>query len=154
MVCERPLQRKLAGRYIGSMTVRRESISGEHPMQSASDRHRPGRVVRQRGSDRRQFQTSNVGDLFFAPAVRICRPSPFCNMWKVKMPERAIIWEPLVDVDFPCPRLDFEFTDSSDLSVVMRFSELNTGNEPRKPDLELRFSGVIGLRWAPEFHGS
>lgn len=69
-------------------------------------------------------------------------------------PERAVLWEPLAKVDFPCPRLEFQFDDCSDLRVVMRFSELNTGEEPQKRDLELCFSGVIGLRWVPEFHGS
>jgi hypothetical protein len=117
-------------------------------------RVRPGTAIRQRDSDRRQFQTINVGAFFFRSGRLDYRPSPSCNTWKVTMPERAILWEPLADVDFPCPRLDFEFTNSNDLNVAMRFSELNTGSEPRKPDLELRFSGVIGLRWAPEFHGS
>lgn len=70
------------------------------------------------------------------------------------MSERAIHWESLAQVDFPCPDLEFQFNTRDELRVVMRFSLLNTGTEPRKPDLELRFRGVIGLRWIEEFHGS
>jgi hypothetical protein len=70
------------------------------------------------------------------------------------MSERALRWESLVGVEFPCPELEFQFDRCGDLRVVMRFSLLNTGAEPRKLDLELHFSGVIGLRWVPEFHGS
>ncbi|RKE25646.1 hypothetical protein B0G76_7195 [Paraburkholderia sp. BL23I1N1] len=70
------------------------------------------------------------------------------------MSERAVPWEPLATVNYPCPRLEFQFSDDDDLRVVMHFSELNTGDKPQKQDLELRFSGVIGLRWVPEFQGS
>ena len=70
------------------------------------------------------------------------------------MSERAMHWESLAEVDFPCPDLEFQFNTRDELRVVMRFSLLNTGTEPRKPDLELCFSGVIGLRWIEEFHGS
>ncbi len=69
------------------------------------------------------------------------------------MSERAVVWEPVADIDFPCPCLHFTFEDER-LCVVMHFSKLNTDGEPRKRDLEIRFSGVIGLRWTPEFHGS
>ncbi|BET11582.1 hypothetical protein THI4931_26240 [Pandoraea sputorum] len=68
--------------------------------------------------------------------------------------ERAMYWESVAAVDFPCPDLEFQFNTRDELKVVMRFSLLNTGNEPRKPDLELCFSGVIGLKWIEEFHGS
>jgi len=44
------------------------------------------------------------------------------------MPERAVLWEPLAGVDYPCPRLEFQFHDGNDVRVVMRFSELNTGD--------------------------
>jgi hypothetical protein len=70
------------------------------------------------------------------------------------MSERAMRWESLAEVDFPCPDLEFQFDTRDELRVVMRFSLLNTGAEPPKLDLELCFSGVIGLRWIEEFHGS
>ncbi|ODP33053.1 hypothetical protein A9762_20630 [Pandoraea sp. ISTKB] len=70
------------------------------------------------------------------------------------MCERAIRWESLAEVDFPCPDLEFQFNARDELRVVMRFSLLNTGAEQRKLDLELRFSGVIGLKWIEECHGS
>lgn len=63
-------------------------------------------------------------------------------------------WDALAEVDFPCPDLEFQFNTRDELRVVMRFSFLNTGIEPRKQDLELCFRGVIGLRWIEEFHGS
>lgn len=70
------------------------------------------------------------------------------------MSEKVIRWDRLAEVDFPCPGLKFEFDNCGDLRVVMHFSHLNTGAEEKKNDLELCFSGVIGLQWVPEFHGS
>jgi hypothetical protein len=67
------------------------------------------------------------------------------------MIERSSIWEPIAGIDSPCADISFAYDIKSILRVVMHFSHVKDGPSH---DLELLFSGAIGLRWAPEYPGS
>ena len=67
------------------------------------------------------------------------------------MPENAVIWEPISGINFPCADISFASRSAAKLRVLMHFSRVANGP---KEDLEIEFSGVIGVRWADEFHGS
>lgn len=67
------------------------------------------------------------------------------------MADRAIIWEPTTGIDSPCADIAFRYAPPDSLEVRLHFSGVKGG---RQQDLEMLFRGVIGIRWANEFHGS
>lgn len=67
------------------------------------------------------------------------------------MTERSIIWEPAQGIDMPCAEISFQYHRAHKLRVVMHFSRVKASGDQ---DLEVMFAGVIGIRWADEFHGS
>jgi hypothetical protein len=67
------------------------------------------------------------------------------------MTDRAIIWEPAAGIDSPCTAIAFRYDPLDKLSARMFLSRVKGG--PNR-DLEVLFKGVIGIRWADEFHGS
>jgi hypothetical protein len=66
------------------------------------------------------------------------------------MSERTNTWEPVADIDFPCADISFSFGAKGFLRVLMHFSRVKNGHGQ---DLELLFSGAIGLHWTPEHLG-
>lgn len=67
------------------------------------------------------------------------------------MADDAMIWEPAPGIESPCADIAFRYDPPDKLQARMYFSRVNGG--PMK-DLEVLFRGVIGIRWADEFHGS
>jgi hypothetical protein len=66
------------------------------------------------------------------------------------MTEHSNIWEPVAGIDTPCANMSFHCTHEK-VRVLMHFSHVKDGPQL---DLELLFSGAMGLRWADETHGS
>ena len=62
---------------------------------------------------------------------------------------QSVVWEPVPGIDFRCADIAFTY-DPPRLTALMYFSRVK--DLPER-DLELQFSGVIGLRWLPESYG-
>jgi hypothetical protein len=63
------------------------------------------------------------------------------------MSERCETWKPIRHIEFPCADISFARGGNGVVRALMHFSRVRNG---ASQDLELLFSGTIGLRWAPE----